>query len=259
MEEDWEPRSILVNIKNGKSLANMLKMITSETGEWSPFTAGGGIDCEMYHSDPDILHLRRLLKAMGGCALFLDADRRLLVRYEDLCQLVCNPERLEDLETFESLLQDINEMLKNINDEIKVKIARMSVEECARIDEAAVCLRHNCYYASTVMSVSAVESRLHALIKKKDKGLYEREFSKATLGQMIVKVANAGNADPQFSKVIGLIPPRHKPLLELLNVYRVYSAHPKGEEITAQIAESILHLSCALLIDPRMAPSQRTR
>jgi hypothetical protein len=45
--------------------------------------------------------------------------------------------------------------------------------------------------------------------------------------------------------------------VELLNVYRVCPVHPKREEITVQIAESVLHLSYVLLIDPNMAAPQR--
>ena len=255
MEEDWEPRSILVNLKNGKQFADMLKMMTSKPREWSPFIEGGDIDCEKYHSDPDVLHLRRLLRAMGDCAKFMDVDRRILDRYEDVCQLVGNPERLGDLKTFDSLLSGIRVWLKGMNDEAKVRIARMSMEECERIDEAVVCFRHHCYYASTIMSVSAVESRLHGLIKQIDPTLYESNFSKATFGQIISKVMTINKADPLFGKLAGLIPSKHKPLVELLNVYRVYSAHPKEEEITAQHAESILNLSCALLIDEKMAYS----
>ena len=39
-----------------------------------------------------------------------------------------------------------------------------------------------------------------------------------------------------------------------LNQYRVFSAHPKEETITAQIAESVLHLSFAFMIDTATCP-----
>lgn len=235
MEADWEPRNILVNLKDGKHFVDMLELLTSKPEEWSPFLEGNNINCDTYHLDPDIIHLRRLLRGMADCAKFLDVDRRLLDQFEDVVQELGSPERLGDFDTFLSLVKGIGRMLKGLNKEAEIKLARMSREECSRIDEAIVCLRHYCYYASTVMSVSAVESRLHALIRKTDKNLYEKRFGKATIGQILGEITVAKKTDPETGKLVGLIPAKHQPLLDLLNVYRVYSAHPKGEEVTAQI------------------------
>jgi len=50
------------------------------------------------------------------------------------------------------------------------------------------------------------------------------------------------------------MPRKHRPLVTLLNEYRVFSAHPKEEKVTAQIAESVLHLCFAFLTDPDTCP-----
>jgi len=253
MQEDWEPRNILVNLKSGKKLGGMFKAIADKPRGWSPFAEDGRIHCERYDSDTNILFLRRLLKGMLDGAKFLDIDRRSLDAFDDLNQLLCNPERLGNFSTFAALLKSIELGLNDIDDQVNVKLARMSLSECARIDEAIVCLRHYCYFASTVMSVSAVESRLHSLIEQMDKDLYQKKFSRATIGQILGQITAAKKTDEDTGKLAGVVPAKHQPLLNLLNVYRVYSVHPKDEDVTAQIAESVLHLSCSLLTDVKMA------
>jgi hypothetical protein len=100
------------------------------------------------------------------------------------------------------------------------------------------------------MAVSAVEFRLHYMIKKTDGALYSENFERAMLGQLIQIFDKNEYKDEKYGKIKQLMPERHRPLVKLLNEYRIVSAHPKEIKITPQIAESILNLSFAFLTDP---------
>lgn len=92
------------------------------------------------------------------------------------------------------------------------------------------------------------------MIRNKDKKLHADHFKKATLGQLIQVFDEKQYTDVKFQKIKKLMPEKHKPLITLLNLYRVFSAHPKEEKITPQIAESILHLSFAFMMDVTTSP-----
>lgn len=88
------------------------------------------------------------------------------------------------------------------------------------------------------------------MIKNTDKKLYSEQFEKATLGQLIQVFDKNEYTDNKYDKIKQLMPDRHRPLVQLLNQYRILSAHHKEVKVTPQIAESILNLSFAFLIDP---------
>jgi hypothetical protein len=50
------------------------------------------------------------------------------------------------------------------------------------------------------------------------------------------------------------MPIKHKPLVLLLNNYRVFAAHPTEQKITPQIAEAIIHLASSFLTDTQTCP-----
>jgi len=104
------------------------------------------------------------------------------------------------------------------------------------------------------MAVSAVESRIIELIRKNNKKLYFSNFSKATLGQLINLFDEHQYTDKKYNKIKKLLSDKHKPLLTLLNQYRIYSVHPKQIKITPQIAESILNLSFCFMLDKTLCP-----
>jgi hypothetical protein len=151
-------------------------------------------------------------------------------------------------------VKELHDYVKESEPEIRDKIARLTCQECIRLDEAVVCYHYDCYYASVVMAVSAVESRLHKLIEKKDKALYTSSFKTATLGRIIELFDDKHYKEQKYQAVKKILPKKHRRLLALLNQYRVFSAHTKNEEITAPIAGSVLNLAFALLMDPTLCP-----
>lgn len=111
-----------------------------------------------------------------------------------------------------------------------------------RLNEAIHCFLERCFYSSVIMSVSAIESRLLDLLKRSNPGKSEY-LDGLTLGQLLKEyLENEG----EYGHII---PKKYKPLLELCNTYRVFSAHPKEEKITSRVATSILNLTFEFLTD----------
>jgi len=155
---------------------------------------------------------------------------------------------------FGNLLRTLSRTDGKIYDRLKL----LSRVECIRLDEAMMCLDHGCNLSSVVMSVSAVEYRLHKLISKKNKTIYRKDFEKATLGGIIALFKDGQYLDKKYQPLKKILPIKHKPLLEMLNIYRIFSAHPNDVAITNQIAKSILSLSFSFLIDKELLiPGQK--
>ena len=69
-----------------------------------------------------------------------------------------------------------------------------------------------------------------------------------TLGQLITEYIQNKEAYKY------IVPKKHKALLELCNTYRIFSVHPKKEDISPGIASSILNLSLVFLTDDNTVP-----
>lgn len=137
---------------------------------------------------------------------------------------------------------------------IEATLSRFTCLECQRLDEAIECLRNYCFHASVVMAVSAVEARITEIVRRHDQSLYNSQFAKATLGQLVQLFDENHYTEAKFSDLKALMPGKHEPLVTLLNQYRVFSAHPKPEKITKQISEAIIRLSFTFMIDPATCP-----
>lgn len=132
------------------------------------------------------------------------------------------------------------------------KLKKLNKIECIRLSESMRCIDHNCPLASVVMAVSAVEYRLHRLIEKKNKKLYNQNFKNATLGGIIKLFKQDDYKEKKFAHLKSLLPEKHKPLMFMLNNYRIFSAHPKEEVISHQTAKTILSFSFLLLLDNKL-------
>jgi len=165
--------------------------------------------------------------------------------YWSLSNPSANSTKKDFLLVFENLLRNIKKTDPMIYERLKL----LSRIECIRLDEAMNCLDAECNLSSVVMSVSAVEHRLHKLILKKNKTIYKKDFEKSTLGGIIALFKKDLYIDKKYQSLKKILPDKHKPLLEMLNTYRIFSAHPKDVVITNQVAKSILSLSFSFLID----------
>jgi len=184
---------------------------------------------------------------------FLDITPNCIDHLTNFFHLLFNSPLNKDIKKFKEHLQlAINEIhLTDI--EISNKLSLLSKKECLRLYEAIKCLNNDCNYAAVVMAVSAVESRLHKLLKDTNTKLYKKQFERTTLGGIIELFRrDTRYKDKKFDKLKKILPDKHKPLMETLNVYRIFSAHPKEEIISCQTAKTIVAFSFLLLIDERL-------
>lgn len=157
------------------------------------------------------------------------------------------------VQAFKSTLSHLLEHIQRVyKQEIRVKLSKLTCKECERLDEAITAYNNYCYNAAVILTVSAIESRLHYLIKTRYKKLYKKYFESATLGKLIAVFDENQYKDKEYLPIKKLLPREHKPLIEFLNIYRIYSVHPKEKTIGQKIAQSIINLSVLLLLDDRL-------
>lgn len=143
---------------------------------------------------------------------------------------------------FKNVVEDIKNVFSMAKEEINHLHSLLDETETNRINEAIHDYLERCHRSSVAMSVCAVESRLLRIMlsgKPEEKGKLE----KMTLGQLIAEYLR--NKEQYDNK----IPEKHEPLLNLCNTYRVFSVHPKDEEIKEGLARAILNLSILFLTD----------
>lgn len=164
--------------------------------------------------------------------------------------ILSNPDLNRKAEKFKENLERLEKKLIRTDPQITERLKLISKKECFRLYEAMKCLKTSCNYAAVVMAVSAVENRLHKLLKDANSRLYKQEFEKTTLGGIIELFRrDTRYRDPKYDKFKKILPEKHKPLMEILNTYRIFSAHPMEERISCQTAKIIVQFSFLLLID----------
>ncbi|ATZ61366.2 MAG: hypothetical protein BME93_04610 [Methanosarcinales archaeon Met12] len=143
---------------------------------------------------------------------------------------------------FKDSIDLIKDIFSKAKDEIEEKISLLAAVEKERLNEAIHCFLERCYYSTVAMSVSAIEFRLLNLLKSVKP---DSKLEGLTLGQLI------GEYQENKEKYGNIIPKEHRPLIELCNVYRIFSVHPKKEKINRQTAVSVLNLAFKFLLDER--------
>ena len=93
------------------------------------------------------------------------------------------------------------------------------------------------------MSVSAIEFRLFSLMMAI---CPDPKLEELTLGQLIREYLD------NKQKYGNVIPKKHEHLLDHCNIYRIFSVHPKKEEINKPIASSILSMTFLFLLDKKL-------
>lgn len=253
MEDRDKLNSLLHYMKGFDPFSVIFKNAARASKTWCPFLHGEKINLDCYKSNPAVLSLLAWSEKYVFCCKFLDADRYTIDEMNSIITNLKNPATLVYYDEFKKHINRLKELIGFLEKDIQAKLDRISCAECARLDEALVCFENYCFYSSIVMAVSAVESRIHELIRKKDKSIYSK-FEKSTLGQIIQVFDEHQYTSKEYSKIKALMPAKHKPLIILLNQYRVFSAHPKEEKMTAQIAESVLHLAFKFMMDEAVCP-----
>lgn len=233
-----------------------IKDITKDSDTWCTFKHQGNEAVLCYRSFGGITALSYILEKFYLIFVYLEVSPTVSKDLKHTIDSITSPEKNSDVEAFNKHISQFLKFFKFHEDILSKKVNLLTYEESIRLDEAIDCFENYCFYSTVVMAVSAVESRLHYIIKQKDKSLYERsKFEKATLGKLI-RIFDKSNTDPNFNSIRKIIPTDHKPLMDLLNIYRLYSAHPKAQLIDPNIAKSILTLSFVFLLDERLKVKQ---
>jgi hypothetical protein len=242
-------------MKGAESFSTLLAFLTRSHKQWCAFTHGKkGVEPRCYHVNPSVQALIAYVDRYALCCRYLDTNPFAVANIERIACDLRVPERMHSVSDFRELLGELREAVAFLEKDLSSKLDRFTCLETQRLDEAIVCLQNYCFYSCVVMAVSSVEARIARLLQRKNKTLFKMHFVKATLGQLVQVFDDRYYKDPKFSHLKQLIPPKHKPLVELLNHYRVFSAHPKPETITAQIAEAVLRLSFTFMIDAATCP-----
>jgi hypothetical protein len=157
------------------------------------------------------------------------------------------PRDTSNWQDFITSIDVIRVTLETARDEILAFCSSFDEIEKERINEAIHCYFEDCNYACVAMSVSATESRLLKLMclaSPESKKILEKK----TLGELISEYLE------NKVKYKEVVPEKHEYLLKLCNTYRIFSVHPKKEEIRSPLTSSILNLTIEFLTDSDTKP-----
>jgi len=192
---------------------------------------------------PEYRELLELIKgAVGICDLFgiKLLERKKPILDQKIVYLEDHVRLRKSKDWFDTPLGVIEGTFESVKDEIDKKIALLEFEEKDRVNESMHCFVEGCYYSAVAMAVSAIEFRLFSLMTSANP---TAKLEKLTLGELIQEYLN------NKQKYDNAVPKKHKPLLEHCNIYRIFSVHPKKEEINKPIAGSILNMTLMFLLD----------
>lgn len=251
----YNPRIInemLHYMKTGKtSVYDDVIRCIKDAKNWCPFSHGKKTNESCYRLNLEVSNLIFYLKRYLLCFEYLNID---IYQLKPLNEMISNlemPERNFNLNVFKENVKYILRFIKQNQEKIYQKINLLTCEESIRLDESINAFSNNLFFSSVIMAVSAVEARLHYLLKQKNKQIYKTNFENATLGQIIQLFDENQFKDKKFIPFKKILPEKYKPLMQVLNYYRVFSAHPKAENVDYQIAQSILNFSFSFLLDEK--------
>lgn len=254
-QEDDKLKTLLHFMKGVEPFSKILRDLIRTRKQWCPFTHEDvGVDDDCYRGNHSVQAVITYVEKYATCCRYLDCNPFAVQDIECACHDLAVPELMSSLIDFDTHVNRVKDAVAFVEADISEKLGRFTCLECERLDEAIECLRNYCFYASVVMAVSAVEARITEIVRRHDQSLYDSYFAKATLGQLVQLFDENHYTEAKFANLKQLMPGKHKPLVALLNQYRVFSAHPKAERITIQIAEAILKLSFTFMIDPATCP-----
>ena len=254
-----ELNELLHFMKNPKRTKWIFTQATRGSKNWCPFTHDHGFDLGCYLRNPAVQYLMKLLQSFMLRFEFLNIRKYSLDEMKKLYSSLTEIGAIISYENFSEKIQSFKELVKIHAEDVSKKMDLLTCDECIRLDESLVCYENYCFFASVVMAVSAVESRMHHLLKKTDSKTYKSDFERATLGQLLRLFDENHYKEQKFRKLKSILPKKHKPLVEILNQYRVFSAHPKEEKVDHKIAESVLNLSFSFLLDEELAISDKKK
>jgi hypothetical protein len=188
-----------------------------------------------------LLDFRFVIFFVGGN--YTSAFER-LTRHIDRYSIPKDLEKPESLKDFKSFFSHV--FGAHLDAEYKDKLRHFTDIEIMRLDESLITLKTGAYFSSIVMSVSAVEGRLHSIVKKDKPKLYKNfGLERAPLGALFEEIRTNKKLDSIKKK----LSEKYSHLINLCNQYRIFSAHPKKELMNYQDALSVFGLSISFLLE----------
>lgn len=245
--------------KHGKEETfKILKSITKNCDEWCPFTHN-----PEHNTDFNCYQVNNMVQDLF---LFLDNYYNLFVYLEvnplekeilgKIISEIKNPISNENLRMFKQNIKDLERFVQIHQKNFYETAKKFTCLESERLNESMRCFKIHAYYASVILAVTSIESRIHTIIRGKYKKFYDGEIKDFPIGKIINLRDPNQYKEPKYNRIKKLlkeiIPEKHIPLIKLLNSYRIVSAHPRFEEIDYNISNSILSLSFAFLLDPNL-------
>lgn len=201
-------------------------------------------------------YLSNFLKKFYSVFMYFEISNSGLDSLKIITAKLDESHRKLDVENYRAIMHDIIEFLKLFEILIFQKTNQLTCEEGIRLDEAIDCFNNCCFLSTIVLSATAVESRLYDIFRKENETLCKKleEDRPITLGTLIGIFGESKKFNTQeYDSFKKMIPDEHKPLLSLLNYYRICSSHPKENKINRNIASAILSLTFTFLLDENLS------
>lgn len=157
--------------------------ITEDYKTWCPFNhdEDNKTDTACYSTLPVIKDLCILLDSYLWLFSYLEINSLDIPLLEELVNDIKSPRSNYDLITFECNLERMVSFIKSHKEEFFKESKKFTCLESERLWESVRCFKNNSFLAATILTVSAIESRLHTLIRAKNKKLYSKEIEKSPI------------------------------------------------------------------------------
>ena len=240
---------ILAILKSGK-LGKLFQSSARDLEKYLKGKKGKKYLSEKHIIESRVQSIYELLTSFKFVSFFLGEDyTNAFEKINYYMNRISFPGDLKDINKLKEIKDFFGHLFKeHLDEDFRDKLKYFSDEEIFRLNEALTTLKHKAYFSSVVMSVSAVESRLHSIIKKEKPRLYHKQnLAESPLGHLFGVV----NKDRKFIVIKKSLPQKFFSLINICNNYRIFSAHPKKEIMTYQDALAIFSLSIAFLLELR--------
>ena len=160
---------------------------------------------------------------------------------------------LPSKEELQKILRGLEEDFRRYNDPVVAALSNFSQDEMKRIDEAFYTLGARCYWSTILNSASAFETRLLALLQRRNAKFLRTLDKNLNFGFGEVSNVYLQNPD-QFSH---LLPPEYEALVKQIDGYRHFFAHPEQFEADERSADAVFRQTLRFLCDSECQPPKK--